>query len=549
MDMELIRKVEYPVLGQRPVEILRSRLYQNRETLQISLSLDLRNVSGKTVTAVYLDLCCFDAAVNLIATKTMEPLEKLDIADNEDFGGDHMVDISSLRTRSITATVHRVCYSDGTLWDCNDQTEDSSKKHLFSSLGEDLKDGWLDHNADKHKGSFKRRLAWALIPVVLLAGLGAGFLSYQDTQESRLHHALTLFQEKDYTAALAEFDSLEQGWLLKTSLEELRWYQALCHIQKDSLIEAAGLLLGQPNHPPSVACLMQLNSLLSGVVSAGESHTVALCTDGTALATGKDDQGQCQVSRWQGLVAIAAGSNHTLGLKTNGKVLYAGNADGEKSAVENWDNVIGIAAGESHSVAVLANGRVVAAGDNTFGQCDTGGWSGVVAVAAGKNHTVALRQDGTVYATGDNPNGCCNVEKWKDVVAVAAGDGFTLALRAEGKILATGNADCWGSLPELSVPVVSISAGTHHSIALGTDGEVYSGGADDLHQSRIDHWQSILCSAGGNWHSVGVRTDGTAVSSGANTAGQGEVGNWSKLGLPKKALRLTAIDSYINQVE
>lgn len=543
MDMELIRKVEYPVLGQRPVEILRSRLYQDKETLQVFLSLDLRNVSGKTVTAVYLDLCCFDDAVNLIATKNMVPFEDLTVADNDDFGEETRVELSSLRIRSITATVHRVCFDDGTLWDIA-EGESHAKKHRLSALAEELKDILTEHGTAGEKKRRKKRLAAILIPVVLAVGLGVGFGIFQSGQEAKLSHAMTLFQEKQYADAADAFAALGEEWIPGRSRGEIGWFQAMAEIQDGCYADAAAILATRTDHAPSALALRQLNGLLAGVVSCGESHTVALCTDGTALATGKNNEGQCEVGAWHDLVAVTAGANHSLGLKSDGTVVYAGNPDSEKANVKAWGNVIGIAAGEQHSVGVLANGRVVALGDNTLTQCDTQNWSGVVAVAAGSNHTVGLRQDGTVYATGDNANGCCNVEKWKNIISIAAGNGFTLGLTAEGSILAAGNGECWGDFQTLPHMVSAVRAGVNHSLALGTDGILHGAGADDLHQSRVSHLQSILSADGGAWHSVGVRTDGTAVSVGANTHGQGEVRSWSNLGLPKKALRLTALETY-----
>ena len=54
---------------------------------------------------------------------------------------------------------------------------------------------------------------------------------------------------------------------------------------------------------------------------------------------GRNKEGQCDVSGWRGIVAIAAGSKHTLGLKSDG--------------------------------------TVVAVGDNEYGQYDVSGWRGI----------------------------------------------------------------------------------------------------------------------------------------------------------------------------
>ncbi|MNJ73831.1 hypothetical protein D3C77_706790 [compost metagenome] len=57
------------------------------------------------------------------------------------------------------------------------------------------------------------------------------------------------------------------------------------------------------------------------------------------VAVGWNEQGQCDVSSWRDIVAVAAGCTHTIGLKSDG--------------------------------------TVVAVGSNEFGQCDVSGWYGI----------------------------------------------------------------------------------------------------------------------------------------------------------------------------
>jgi alpha-tubulin suppressor-like RCC1 family protein len=74
-------------------------------------------------------------------------------------------------------------------------------------------------------------------------------------------------------------------------------------------------------------------------ISAGGLHTVGLKADGTVVATGNNDEGQCNVSYWTDIVAIAAGSNHTLGLKADGTVVVAGDKRSEKCNVSDWTDI------------------------------------------------------------------------------------------------------------------------------------------------------------------------------------------------------------------
>ena len=117
----------------------------------------------------------------------------------------------------------------------------------------------------------------------------------------------------------------------------------------------AGMIgYGQPAPP--------LESQYIPVIAAGGWHMVGLKADGTMVAVGDNDFGQCNVGNWTGVVQVAAGYWHTVGLKSDG--------------------------------------TVVAVGENSGGQCNVGGWTGIFQVAAGFFHAVGLKSNGTVVAAG-----------------------------------------------------------------------------------------------------------------------------------------------------
>ncbi|MCD7805140.1 MAG: hypothetical protein LUH03_08350, partial [Oscillospiraceae bacterium] len=110
-------------------------------------------------------------------------------------------------------------------------------------------------------------------------------------------------------------------------------------------------------------------------ISCGLCYTVGIKTDGTVVATGRNTDGQCDVSDWESIVAISTGSFHTVGLKSDG--------------------------------------TVIATGGNSSGQCDIADWNDIVAVSTGYRHTVGLKSDGTVVAVGSNSEGQCDVSDWE----------------------------------------------------------------------------------------------------------------------------------------
>jgi hypothetical protein len=92
------------------------------------------------------------------------------------------------------------------------------------------------------------------------------------------------------------------------------------------------------------------------------------------------------------VVAIAAGNYHDLALKSDGTVVAWGrNDDGQTNVPAGLSRVVAIAAGWYHSLALKSDGTIVAWGRNDDGQTNVPeGLSGVVAVAAGGTHNLAL---------------------------------------------------------------------------------------------------------------------------------------------------------------
>ena len=71
-------------------------------------------------------------------------------------------------------------------------------------------------------------------------------------------------------------------------------------------------------------------------VSVSPFHTVAVKTDGTVIASGDIQYGQCEVEDWQSIVAVTAGERHTVALTTDGKLLATGDNAAGQCSVEDW---------------------------------------------------------------------------------------------------------------------------------------------------------------------------------------------------------------------
>jgi len=265
------------------------------------------------------------------------------------------------------------------------------------------------------------------------------------------------------------------------------------------------------------------------MVAAGYLHTVGLKADGTVVAVGGNDYGQCNVGGWPGIVQVAAGVHHTVGLRPDGTVVAVGGNDYGQCNVGGWTDIVQVAAGDLHTVGLKSDGTVVAVGSNSYGdgQCNVGGWTGIVQVAAGWHHTVGLKSDGAVVAVGDNGAGQCNVGGWTGINQTAAGGYHTVGLKSDGTVVAVGS----NSYGQCNVGgwtnIAQVAAGHDHTVGLKSDGTVVAVGCDYNGQCNVGGWTNITQVSAGGWHTVGLRSDGTVVAVGRNDYGQCEVGGWT----------------------
>jgi alpha-tubulin suppressor-like RCC1 family protein len=300
-------------------------------------------------------------------------------------------------------------------------------------------------------------------------------------------------------------------------------------------------------------------------VAAGYAHTVGLKADGTVVAVGHNDYGQCNVSEWTDIVQVAAGGFHTVGLKSDGTVVALGNSAHGQCNTGAWSDIIHVAAGGTHTVGLRGDGNVLVVGDKYYGQCDVGDWSDVAGVVGGGYHTVGLMGSRRVMATGYNDWGQCNVGFWRGIEPDRCGrlsyggaghrgqpggsgrrllrtvpggelDGHCRALGrwcthsgTQGRRHRTGNGtersgamQCW-QLDRYH----TVAAGGFHTVGLRSDGTVVAVGDSERGQCNVGNWTGIVQVSAGTFHTVGLTAGGGVVAVGANDHGQCEVGGWT----------------------
>lgn len=66
-----------------------------------------------------------------------------------------------------------------------------------------------------------------------------------------------------------------------------------------------------------------------------------------------------------------------MGLKADGTVVAVGDKDSGQCDVSDWKNIVAVADGGNHTVGLKADGTVVAVGWNIYGQCDVSDWKDI----------------------------------------------------------------------------------------------------------------------------------------------------------------------------
>lgn len=152
------------------------------------------------------------------------------------------------------------------------------------------------------------------------------------------------------------------------------------------------------------------------IVAISADGRAGLKADGTVLVTVAFSwEDQHEISSWQDIVAVSAGEGHLVGLKADGTVVAAGSNDDGQCDVSGWRDIVAVSASANCTIGLKSDGTVVAVGYNWYGQCNVNDWMDIVAVKTSGSHTVGLKSDGTVVAVGHNRHGMCEVSGWTDI--------------------------------------------------------------------------------------------------------------------------------------
>lgn len=283
-------------------------------------------------------------------------------------------------------------------------------------------------------------------------------------------------------------------------------------------------------------------------IAAGGSHTIGLKSDGTVVAAGDNDKGQCNVSEWRNIIAIAAGNSHTIGLKSDGTVVATGDGSEGECEVSSWRDIIAIAAGLCHTVGLKSNGEVVAVGSNEAEQCNVSEWKNIVAIYAGWFTTVGIKSNGEVISTDGislKYNDLKSVSIGRDAMVYSrfsgdVGDCLTCICGGYGRSYRAKDLMYRGDDNIGDYDIIQVSNGDDYVVGLMANGTVvanvkhtcyYPGSSFKAPDAacNVSDWKNIIAISAGEDHTVGLTKNMTVVATGYNYGGQCNVSEWKDI--------------------
>lgn len=262
-------------------------------------------------------------------------------------------------------------------------------------------------------------------------------------------------------------------------------------------------------------------------IFASEGGVVAgLRSNGTVVATGAGLFGECNVSDWQGITAISIGTRHIVGLRIDGTVVAAGDTeDGDQCKVSDWRNIVSVAAGDYYTAGLHSNGTVVVASDiDTLNQASA--WTDIVAIIGTDSRLFGLKLNGNVVTVGDNDLVQKFVSEWQNIKDIAANDSHAVGLAADGMVRPAGE----NTMNECDVfdwwDIIDVGVGLSHTVGLRSNGTVVATGENGNGRCDVSGWRDIIAVSAGFSYTVGLRADGTVVATGCNESGQCDVSGW-----------------------
>lgn len=166
-----------------------------------------------------------------------------------------------------------------------------------------------------------------------------------------------------------------------------------------------------------------------------QDYVVGLKKDGTVVATGSNDFGQCNVSDWNDISQIFILENSTIGLKKDGTVV----STNEEQDFSNWTNISSILIDNDNMVGLTEDGHVMVE-NVAFSYGDIDQWENIKSVSIGSNYIIGLKNDGTVlFYDRKNEHEYDSISNWNDIVYICSNSDNVIGLKSDGSAVSIKN--------------------------------------------------------------------------------------------------------------
>ena len=266
-------------------------------------------------------------------------------------------------------------------------------------------------------------------------------------------------------------------------------------------------------------------------ISAGHAHSVALRSDGVAVAWGQNSYGQTTlptVPPGVTVLQVQAGTYATLLRLSNGTIVGSG-LPAYATAPQLPPGLIyrRLWGGSGHVVALRSDGVFVAWGNKASGQllipAPPAGTT-YLQFGLGSHHSVALRSDDVLVGWGDDFHGQASpppLPAGAVVKEITANANATWVRLASGEVLSFGARVYGMDLPALPFGERWIDHAPGYPLAgLTSSGQIQQAAAATYTVPPLLAGTTYVAVAGGPTHKVALRSDGRVLAWGSNSHGQ-----------------------------